>query len=181
MITLPILAGFSEVQAVFDSFAETEYGNKNTSDFPTDIKNIRIIYAGYRYETYEGWAHVVYRNLDNGKLYIVEGSHCSCNGLEGQWSPTETTPEAIRLMFEGGWPSSAEGAERDALKQVIEELDSPGAAQAQIHDLETDVAILEGKVKELQSEEARALRERRRVLLAKKASLEAQIKLLSQS
>lgn len=36
---------------------------------------------------------VVFRKED--KLYEVHGSHCSCYGLEGQWSPEETSFEAL--------------------------------------------------------------------------------------
>jgi len=30
-----------------------------------------------------------------GKLYDVNGSHCSCFGLEDQWLPEETTVAAL--------------------------------------------------------------------------------------
>jgi hypothetical protein len=33
----------------------------------------------------------------DGKLWEVNGSHCSCYGLEGQWQPEETTWEAIAI------------------------------------------------------------------------------------
>jgi len=46
-----------------------------------------VIYAEYHQESYEGSALVVFRNGD--KFYWNQGSHCSCYGLEGQWSPEE--------------------------------------------------------------------------------------------
>jgi hypothetical protein len=31
----------------------------------------------------------------DGQLYEVHGGHCSCYGLEGQWSPEETSKEYL--------------------------------------------------------------------------------------
>lgn len=45
-----------------------------------------IIFAGYDNEGYSGSAYVLFRRGD--KYYYVNGSHCSCYGLEGQWIPT---------------------------------------------------------------------------------------------
>lgn len=50
-----------------------------------------VIFAGYTYENYSGDAFVLYRNGD--KFYTVSGGHCSCHGLEDQWSPEEYTLE----------------------------------------------------------------------------------------
>lgn len=59
----------------------------------SELKDAIVIAAAYDTGNYEGDAFVVYRK--EGKLYEVHGSHCSCNGLEGQWSPEETTYEAL--------------------------------------------------------------------------------------
>jgi hypothetical protein len=61
--------------------------------FPTDAQ---IIVAAYEYEDYSGAAWVLFRG-DDGALYEVNGWHCSCHGLEGQWEPEPTTVEAIRI------------------------------------------------------------------------------------
>jgi len=58
-----------------------------------EFQEMTIIAAGYDCESYEGSAMVVFRK--EGKLYEVHGSHCSCNGLDDQWSPEETTYEAL--------------------------------------------------------------------------------------
>lgn len=63
-----------------------------------DLPNVEILYGCYESGGYDGYATVIYRDRDDGKLYLVEGSHCSCYGLEGQWSPSETTVEALRMM-----------------------------------------------------------------------------------
>lgn len=47
----------------------------------------KVIFAGYEMDGYDGSAMVVYRH--GRKYYTVEGSHCSCHGLEGQWEPEE--------------------------------------------------------------------------------------------
>lgn len=59
-----------------------------------------VLFAAYEYENYEGNALVLYRN--EGKLWRVEGGHCSCHGLEGQWEPEETTEEAVLHQLSEG-------------------------------------------------------------------------------
>ena len=66
-----------------------------------DIKNIwdmapdkaHVIFAIYSIGNYEGEAFVLF--IRDHKLYEVNGGHCSCFGLEGQWTPEATTLEAI--------------------------------------------------------------------------------------
>ena len=48
-------------------------------------KNDNILFASYTYENYSGDAWVLFEN--NGNLFEVNGSHCSCYGLEQQWDP----------------------------------------------------------------------------------------------
>lgn len=63
--------------------------------------NINILLAYYDIDGYEGQAFVLFRDLDNN-LFTVEGSHCSCYGLEGQWDPVETSLEALKLSLNSG-------------------------------------------------------------------------------
>ena len=65
---------------------------KIPEDFPTEEQ---IIFAAYEGGSYEGAAIVVYEK--DGKLFEVNGSHCSCHGLEDQWSPEETSKEALGM------------------------------------------------------------------------------------
>lgn len=44
---------------------------------------------------YDGCALVVYEK--GGTLFEVNGGHCSCYDLEGQWSPEETSVDSLRL------------------------------------------------------------------------------------
>lgn len=64
----------------------------------SSLQNCKILLATYTYADYSGSAFVLY--IENGKLYEVHGSHCSCYGLEGQWDAEETTPEALKFRVE---------------------------------------------------------------------------------
>lgn len=77
-------------------------------EFKIELTNEQVVFAAYDTPPYEGYATVLL--LTNGKLYEVAGSHCSCYGLEGQWSPEETTVKALRMrryyshdVTEDGW------------------------------------------------------------------------------
>jgi hypothetical protein len=58
-----------------------------------ELNSSDILLAAYDTCRYEGDAIVIFEK--NGKLYEVRGSHCSCYGLEGQWDPEVTFPEAL--------------------------------------------------------------------------------------
>lgn len=58
-----------------------------------ELEDIEILLAYYSYEDYQGEAFVLFRR--DGKLYEVNGSHCSCYGLEDQWSPEEVMLEEL--------------------------------------------------------------------------------------
>jgi len=57
-----------------------------------------VIFASYEYEFYQGDADVVF--IKNGNLYWVNGSHCSCHGLEDQWEPVHIELCQIRHYME---------------------------------------------------------------------------------
>jgi hypothetical protein len=52
-----------------------------------DYQEAHILLASYSTENYAGDAFVLFEQ--GGKLFEVNGSHCSCYGLEGQWRPEE--------------------------------------------------------------------------------------------
>lgn len=52
-----------------------------------EYKDINILFASYGMDNYEGDAWVLFEQ--DGDLYEVNGGHCSCYGLEGQWNPDE--------------------------------------------------------------------------------------------
>ena len=85
--------------------------------------NINILFAYYECPPYEGYAFVLFKQ--DGKLYTVTGSHCSCFGLEYQWEPVETTVKTLRMMFEKGTIGQYYGVDyykKDMLK-IIESLE----------------------------------------------------------
>lgn len=82
------------------------------------LDGANVLLAWYGYGSYCGDAFVLFEKT--GKLYEVDGSHCSCFGLEGQWSPEETSWEALaKRNFYG---SGSDGYEQFQveLKKLIE-------------------------------------------------------------
>lgn len=65
-----------------------------------NLDGCNILLASYEYENYEGDAFVLYEK--DGKLFEVNGSHCSCYELEGQWEPEETTKEVLLKRVNDG-------------------------------------------------------------------------------
>lgn len=89
--TEPVFEGeFSCEDDVFNNFC---IGKPTALDF-------RIIYASYECPPYEGYATVLF--IENGELYEVHGSHCSCYGLENQWEPEKVTLKELQFRFENG-------------------------------------------------------------------------------
>ena len=76
-------------------------------DAPKDaLKSAKIYLAWYGCGDYCGSSLVLFKK--GRKLYEVNGSHCSCMGLEGQWEPEETSWEALSMRNVGS--ASCEGA-----------------------------------------------------------------------
>lgn len=86
-----------DVAAEFQEGTGSRYGATPNftpgKDFPPDG---RILHAVYNTEPYEGSAFVLFKGK-GGKLYEVNGGHCSCYGLEGQWKPEETSWDALAI------------------------------------------------------------------------------------
>lgn len=75
-----------------------EHGGLNAmmADFyisEKEIQGAEILLASYTYEDYSGSAFVLFRR--EGKWFEVNGSHCSCYGLENQWEPEEVRPREL--------------------------------------------------------------------------------------
>lgn len=66
----------------------------------TDYKDINILFASYGQDNYFGDAWVLYEK--DGKLYEVNGSHCSCYGLENQWNPEEVMLKELENRLVNG-------------------------------------------------------------------------------
>jgi len=83
---------------VFMEFSQG-YGELD-SDMKNEMENCKILLAWYGYGDYDGSAFVLFER--DGKLYEVNGSHCSCYGLEDQWVPEETSVAELRHRIEHG-------------------------------------------------------------------------------
>lgn len=86
---------FADRRSVADNFLDNGYHDADwqaPDSFPTEDE---ILFASYGGAAYEGDAIVLFER--EGKLFEVHGGHCSCYGLEGQWTPEETSWAAINL------------------------------------------------------------------------------------
>lgn len=79
----PYHGGWSNAEEMLDDFREEA----------SALKGAKVLYALREYGDYDGSCFVLFKR--DGKLYDVNGSHCSCYGLEEQWSPEETSVEAL--------------------------------------------------------------------------------------
>jgi hypothetical protein len=65
-------------------------------------KEPKYVFANYNTDCYNGDALVVYSN-NKETFFVVEGAHCSCYGLEGQWDPSEHSyQELLKMKNMGG-------------------------------------------------------------------------------
>ena len=130
-IRLPVLLNNWEGESAEDVFTEfsgtrwdayREPDSSPVAERP-EFAGAEILLASYGTPSYEGYAFVLFRR--GGKLYEVHGSHCSCFGLEGQWEPEETTPEALRHrvtegeLGEGDWDENPFATELLAVLDAI--------------------------------------------------------------
>jgi hypothetical protein len=82
------------------------------------LEGAEILFADYSGGGYDGVAFVLLRR--GTQLYEVNGSHCSCYGLEGQYSEEETSLEAIQHRFTEGF--AFRDLNMNELKTVLEGL-----------------------------------------------------------
>ena len=85
------------------------------------VEKVDLLFASYSEGDYDGDAFVLYKQ--DGKLYEINGSHCSCYGLEDQWHPEETSWAAIhqRFYLNSGLSYQHESDAIQALKELITE------------------------------------------------------------
>jgi hypothetical protein len=92
------------------------------------LDDATVLLASYTYEDYSGAAFVLFER--GGTLYRVEGSHCSCMGLEGQWEPEETSLAALAHEINHGWVSNDY---RDELCALLAQMGAPVVAKTHDH------------------------------------------------
>ena len=104
-----------------ESYSDSDYKDGKyvfVSPVPADAE---ILLASYGGGSYEGYSVVVFRQ--NGKLYETHGSHCSCYGLDGQWSPEEATIESLKKTVTNELKYEHESDALIAFGQLIAELE----------------------------------------------------------
>lgn len=101
------LQNFSSNKDVIDSYHAPE-------DALTDAT---VYLAWYGYGSYCGSSLVVFEK--GGTLYEVNGSHCSCNGLEDQWEPVETSWDALDRRDYCGGECDGWSEAQDTLKEIV--------------------------------------------------------------
>ena len=81
------------------------------------LNSSEVLLAWYGRGCWDGHAMVVYRTKE-GQLYEVNGSHCSCYGLEGRWDPEETNYKALAMRDPSNIDSDLDFIE--AYKEMLE-------------------------------------------------------------
>lgn len=115
------LGNFTTKKSVFAEFSHNRYhikfenGSANTlePELYDWYNNAKILLAWY-YTDNDGSAFVLLER--DGKLYEVNGSHCSCYGLEGQFEPEKTSIKALEHRETYGTYFNMYGTE---LKKVL--------------------------------------------------------------
>lgn len=102
----------------YDEFSSITDVNREFKCSVDDLKDVEILFAAYTYEDYEGDAIVIFNK--NNKMYMVEGGHCSCYGLEGQWGPVETTKETIEMRLDRGNNYGIFGRYSNQIREAIQ-------------------------------------------------------------
>lgn len=112
------------MKAYFDGFSsEVDVSEQFQAPEALDYE---ILVAAYGSGDYCGAAYVLARK--DGLLYEVEGSHCSCYGLEGCWRPGEVSVEyLLQRMSQGSFLSGYDlhgdhEAFMEAVRRVCEEV-----------------------------------------------------------
>lgn len=123
MIALEDLKGMSEIEVKVHIAAEYggdksgfDYGSPTRADQEKLIAELEQYEFLLAYESVGSWgcdsSSFFLMRTPDGKLWENHASHCSCYGFEGQWSPEETTKEALERRSYwplGGYDSDNEG------------------------------------------------------------------------
>jgi hypothetical protein len=123
-----IFGAWKDEDEMFLDFFKTGYGGEDRSANERSkarAKVKKILFACYGTGSYEGAAYVLFRGTD-GKLYDVHASHCSCYGLEGQWTPEPVKPknvlDEIGSKYPHNWVTDAGPVAIAALVGIISKL-----------------------------------------------------------
>ena len=80
------------------------------------LEGFNIIVAAYDTSgSYSGDAFVLLEK--EGKYYEVNGAHCSCYGLEGQFNLEESAEEALKFRYDSDFSYGGFAMAKETLKQ----------------------------------------------------------------
>ena len=106
---------------------EEVYGATDlTPEHIAKYSHVDVLLASYGTGNYSGDAFVLFRNAIDGQLYEINGGHCSCYGLEGQWDEEPCDLESLKHRVINGNLGSDDynyNIFKDEILQVIEELE----------------------------------------------------------
>lgn len=124
LATTPVFLNYwSSQQAVFDDFRGHSWNDDNDEYALKDdssMKDYRVLFASYGSDSggYGGEAWVLLEK--GGELYEVHGSHCSCYGLEDQFSPERLfLPELKNRIVNGDFGHNCEDKFKEELKEFL--------------------------------------------------------------
>lgn len=97
----PLIKGFDGKLGILREFSA--YSDDPDVRCYKDLRDSDLFFAVYSCESYEGSAIIVFgkrkwnqtTRKNEYTLYRVNGGHCSCYGLEGQWKPEPTIVEQL--------------------------------------------------------------------------------------
>jgi len=82
----------------------------------------KILLACYDGGGYDGSGWVLIQDIPSGKLFEVNGSHCSCSGLEDQWDEEETSVQSLRNRLKDGHVGPYDYPVDESLTEVLNRL-----------------------------------------------------------
>lgn len=128
-----VIADFEDIYMKQEDFEATEstYPNETywlekktkMSNALERYKEVNILFASYGNANYTGEAWVLFEK--EGKLYEVNGSHCSCYGLEGQWCAEEVILEELNNRLINGTFGEDDWSDNNFKKELCNFLGVP--------------------------------------------------------
>lgn len=100
---------------VFDGWNDAEQMVAEFGVGMDAIEGYRVIVATYDTGNYSGDAFVLLEK--NGNYYEVNGSHCSCYGLEDCWELEDVTEAALKIRCESSYRYGGFAMASDAIKE----------------------------------------------------------------
>jgi hypothetical protein len=100
------------------------YGETTEQDIKeaTQLLKDKTVLIAYEYDSHADYTATSFFLLQDqqGKLYELHGSHCSCFGFEGQLDLEETTIKALKFRLEnGGSLFYCDDEDHEAVKNYI--------------------------------------------------------------